>query len=397
MRQRALFLLILALSALTACSTPPRTIERPPATPTPALQTLLTPDTGQISLQLDPVFGQLVLATALGADDAPADEVTTLSANASQVYLVARVTQLPAGSRLTAVWLRDNAELGRTERTFDTAVEDPRWVALNFPPASRLTVGQYSVRLYWNDRFVDSLVFTVGRGLGASGEQATLVFAAEPPSGEGPVQAMSTFPAGTTRVVAILVNAPATLDGSWWSRWSVNGAILTELGADELQRVFVQTFTLQRDEPLPPGTYTVQVFLDSQPVAQGSFTIGGNESTPTPAMQATVEEVRIVRSIDPASGTPVGAALRQIGAPARVYVAVRVRDFGPSDELQIVWEHGGVEEGRQTVTGVEAPAEWIAVPFDVPAPEQGQAETHQVTIVLNGSPVATASLTALGG
>ncbi|MCS7051443.1 MAG: hypothetical protein NZL87_07500, partial [Thermomicrobium sp.] len=278
-RVHAAIVIVFAIVACRAPATEPR-----PAPPSPTLppMSVLTPDTAEVRDRLDPLIGRIVLTTAIGQDESPQNEVTTVPSDVRQLYLAVRVSDLPAGARLSAVWLRGTSQIERTERDVAEALSGARWIALGLGAERGLAAGEYVVRLYLDDRFIDSLVFTVGRGQQSTETEASLVFATEPPSDSGVIEALTVFPVGTTRVVAILTDVPSDTGGSLWSRWSVDGRVLTELGADEVRSAFVRTFTWQRTDPLSPGDYTVKVFLDQRLLAEGQFSVAG--ATPTPEL-----------------------------------------------------------------------------------------------------------------
>ncbi|MCX7623232.1 MAG: hypothetical protein N2Z82_05715 [Thermomicrobium sp.] len=377
------------LLLLVGCSTPRVNPERPSPTATPVPASILTPDTNEPRSRPEPILGQLVLATQLDRDDAPRDDRTTIPPDARQLYLVVRASDVPAGSRLVAVWLRGSSEVGRTELPIEAPTPGPRWFALAFPADAKLTAGDYVVRLYLDDRFVDSIVFSVGGSRGATSLTETLVFTDSPPSGSGALQAFDTFPYGTVRVVAVLTDISTDTSENLWSRWSVDGQVLTERGGDEITSPFFRTFTLQRDEPLPAGTYTVEIFADQQMVAQGSFRIVAPSPTPTPGETvASVEDVRVVRAVEPGSGAPVGAAVRSIQAPARVYVTVLVRGLQPTDTLEVLWERAGTEVLRQPLSGLTLSSHWIAFPLDLPEETGTEPVPYRVRVFLNGTEVA---------
>jgi hypothetical protein len=163
---KALPVLLLAMVLLGACTAPVVQSQRPLPTPTPAAASVLTPDTNTEARPLDPIIGQLVLAMEVGNDEAPKDQRSAFPVNAKQLYLVVRASDMPAGARLTAVWLRGATEIGRSEREIRESIRGARWIALGFQSATPLPSGEYSVRLFLDDRFVDSVVFTVGAGVG---------------------------------------------------------------------------------------------------------------------------------------------------------------------------------------------------------------------------------------
>jgi len=376
---------------LSGCSAPNVEPERPTPTATPLAASVLTPDTSTIRYRPDPIIGRLVLATQIGEDESPRDDITSVPANAQQLYLAVRVTDLPSDTRLVAVWIRGTNEIARSERRIDEATGGSRWFALALPKNVALSAGDYAVRLYLDDRFIDSVAFSVGGSRRAGSGGATLVFTDTPPSGSGAIRALETFPAGTSRVVAVLTDTPPDMQASLWSRWSVDGAVLTERGADDLVSPFLRTFTLQGSEPLPPGTYTVEIFADQQLYAQGTFQIAG--ATPTPAETlASVEDVRIVRAVEPGTGVPVGANVREVRAPTRIYVAILVRNLQASDALDVVWQRDGIEVSRQPVSGLTLPSNWIALPFDLPQESATEPVSYSVTVLLNGEAVAQRTL-----
>lgn len=388
----ALFLFM--VTVLFGCSTVQPPVERVTPTPTALPVSVLTPDTNDVRYRPEPIIGQLGLATQIAADGTPRDERTSVPAGTQQLYLVVRVTDLPAGTRLAAVWIRGANEIGRSERQIADALQGSHWIALAFPSDVPLANGEYAVRLSVDDRFVDSLVFSVGQGSGTtSGQQTTLVFTDAPPGDGDQIRAFDVFPEGTTRVIAVLVDPPLDLQGNLWSRWTIDGQVLTERGADDLRSPFIRAFTLEREEPLPAGTYTVEVFAEQQLIAHGTFRITGATPTPTPsATTARIVDVRLVRAVQPGTGVPVGAAVQEIQSPARIYVALFVENLQANDLVEVVWQRAGTEIARQPLSGLTLSSSWIALPVDLPAETGSAPIPYSVTVLLNGEVVAQRSL-----
>lgn len=391
--QTALSLLVFGV-LVAACRSPQIEIVRPTPTPTTLPAAVLTPDTSLVRYRPEPIVGQLVLTTQVAPDGTPRDERSSVPVGTQQLYLAVRVTDVPSGTRFVAVWVRGTEEIGRSERQIDQALAGAHWIALALPSNLTLRAGDYVVRLYQDDRLVDSIVFWVGDRRGTLTEEpATLVFSDAAPSEGSPVRAREVFPQGTTRVIAILLDAPSDTSTALWSRWTLDGRVLTERGADELTMPFVRTFTLSQAEGLPAGTYVVEIFADQRAVARGTFRILGATPTPTPVETvASVEEVRIVEAIDPGTGTPVGASVREIRGPARVYLALFVRDLQPQDTLEVVWQRAGTVVSRQPISGLSLSAQWIVLPFDVAHEANNGPVTYAVTVWLNGAAVAERTL-----
>lgn len=174
------------------------------------------------------------------------------------------------------------------------------------------------------------------------------------------------------------------------SRWYYNDGILAEIPPDELVTPSIRTFTLRSDQPLPAGSYRVEVLIDGQVAASGQFLVQG--SLPATS-QASVEDFTVVVAIDPATQTPAGASIAQVEAPATVYAAVLVRDLSPTDLLEIVWVRNDVEVARFPITGLRLDYNWVSLPYEIPAQPDESTVTYRAIVMLNGAPVRDHSLT----
>lgn len=378
---------------LIACEVSPSI---PQATPEARAGFLAQPEAQQRHTPvtaLYPRIGRMVLTTAIDASEAPAEELTTVPGNAETIYLAVELVEMPAGTTLTAVWLHNDAELSRSDRVITEPVREPRWLAFPLRPTSPLPGGEYVVRLLVNGQMFDSLVFNVSGGAGgmpAAAERAQLAFIAALPADGGTVDPRSLFPPDTAQVVAVLTDPPALAGAAITSRWYYNDGLLAEIPPDELVTPSIRTFTLRSDQPLPAGSYRVEVLIDGQVAASGQFLVQG--ALPATS-QASVEDFTVVVAIDPATQTPAGASIAQVEAPATVYAAVLVRDLGPNDLLEIVWVRNDVEVARFPITGLRLDYNWVSLPYEIPAQPDESTVTYRAIVMLNGAPVRDHSLT----
>ena len=378
---------------VTACEVSPAV---PQATPEARAGFLAQPDVGQrpsATVPAYPRIGKMVLTTAIDAGEAPAEELTTVPGNAETIYLAVEIVEMPAGTTLTAVWLRNDAELSRSDRAITAPVQEPRWLAFPLRPASPLPGGEYVVRLLVNGQMFDSLVFNVsggGGGTPAAAERAQLVFVPALPADGGTVDPRSLFRPDTTQVVAVLTDPPAATGAELTSRWYYNEGILAEIPPDELVTPSMRTFTLRSDQPLPAGSYRVEILIDGQVAASGQFLVQG---APPVTSQASIEDFTVVSAIDPTTQAPAGASIAQVAAPATVYAAVLVRDLGPNDLLEIVWVRNDVEVARFPITGLRLDYNWVSLPYEIPAQPDESTVVYRAIVALNGTPVRDHALT----
>jgi hypothetical protein len=334
---------------------------------------------------LTPQIARMVLTTSVDAAETPAEELTTVPGQAAVIYLAVEVAQLPAGATLTVVWVHGGAEFARNDRLVAEPIREPRWLALSLRPASPLPGGEYAVRLLVNGQVVDSLVFTVsGEASGTPvAEQAIrLVFVAELPAEGGTVEPRSLFPAETRQVVAVLLDPPPETE--LVSRWYYSNGLLTEIPPDDLLSPSVRTFTLRSEQPLPVGSYRVEILAEGQAIASGEFLVQGG---PAASSLASIEDFTVVAAIDPATQAPAGTPVVAVVPPITVYAAVLVRDLAASDLLEIVWARNDVEVARFPVTGFDLAYNWVSLPYEIAVQSTDQEVEYRAIVLLNGTPV----------
>ncbi len=339
---------------------------------------------------LYPRIARMAVTTRLDADEAPAEELTTVPGQVEVVYLTVEVNEVPAGTTLTAVWLHDGSEFSRSDRVVGEVIREPQWLAFPLRPTSPLPGGDYVVRLLVNGQVVDSLVFTVSgsaAGPPAAQGRAQLAFVAELPVEGGTVEPRSLFSSETRQVVAVLTDPPPGTE--LLSRWYYNNGLLAEIPPDELLTPAMRTFTLRSEQPLPSGPYRVEVLASGQVVASGEFIVQGS---PPAASQAAVEDFTVVTAIDPGTQAPGGPPVDAVDAPATVYAAVLVRDVEAGDLIEIVWVRNGVEVARYPITGLQLRYNWVSLSYEIPEQPADSTVAYRAIVVLNGTPVRDHSL-----
>lgn len=105
-----------------------------------------------------PTLATLTLATSLGSDNRPTNEVESIP-QGSSVYAVAEIHDLQPGEEVIAIWTTsDGGEVGRSSVPVDRGI-NAAWVPLQWN--ANVGPGTYAVYIYVDDRLLNSLVFRV--------------------------------------------------------------------------------------------------------------------------------------------------------------------------------------------------------------------------------------------
>ena len=105
-----------------------------------------------------PTLATLTLATQIGSNNQPSNEVESVS-QGSSIYAVAELHNLQSGQKVIAVWKTlDGGEVGRSEVPVDRGL-GAAWVPLQW--TVNVGPGSYAVHVLVDDRELNSLVFRV--------------------------------------------------------------------------------------------------------------------------------------------------------------------------------------------------------------------------------------------
>jgi hypothetical protein len=105
-----------------------------------------------------PTLATLTLATSLGANNQPVNEVESVRSG-STFYAVAEIHNLQSGQTVFAVWSNSaGGEVGRSSLEVDRGYS-AAWVPLQW--TANVGPGAYAVYLYVDDHLLNSLVFRV--------------------------------------------------------------------------------------------------------------------------------------------------------------------------------------------------------------------------------------------
>ena len=113
---------------------------------------------------MTPIAGlsDLAVTTSVGPSGEPTGELRTVPAFLNQtIYLVARLSDVGPGAVVSATWRdRDNNPLLTSEVSAPVG-QGPFWVALPFSPNGTIGPGIYSMAVYVNGSFLESVAFQV--------------------------------------------------------------------------------------------------------------------------------------------------------------------------------------------------------------------------------------------
>ncbi len=269
-------------------------------------------------------FTNLVFAPAVDDRDQPTSIVTQLPSGATELYACWEYAGM--GDTLTweARWYRDgayNEEVSWTPALWKGGEEGTWWVSVYNEDG--LTEGLYRLELYVEGRkFVEGEIQVGGD---VSGPAITnLVFSADITDDDQPVEPATILPSGIDTVYAFF-NFSGMSDGATWSRfWYYEGEEVASREASWDEGSDGATWlSLGSDEPLTPGEYRLELYVEGVLLAAGNFIVAGDQS------QEAIGPILFAAGIDD-EGEPVD--------PGETFSS-------GTDELHFFVEYNGMQDG----------------------------------------------------
>jgi len=306
---------------------------------------------------------EVVMTKKLSNDQQPL-EPTLVFDQADTFYASVKVSDLQAGSQVTARWFRGDQKLDEYAITVNSAGSGNLGFNLT-SQSGTWPIDAYSVEIYLNNVLAKTAPFAVKPPAGAIPSRvksATMTLAVD---GAGKAtQPVLVF--GPSDIIHTSVNADLGLGSQLVSKWYAEGQILdaytTTITAQENKPNSYFDLTLKPTTPLVPGSYSVEVVLDGKLARAMDFIVQAKEggapvltlATPGktgPAMPQPPSLGPIRFSTDPAgqqSVPPFPAGTRTI------YATFDYQGFRPGSTFEQIWSLEGQETGRGSFTWTEA-------------------------------------------
>ncbi len=224
-------------------------------------------------------FSRLVFAPAVDDRDQPTAIVTHLPSGATELYACWEYAGMADTLTWEARWYLDGQyqeDVSWTPALWKGGEEGTWWVSVYNEDG--LIEGKYRLELYVEGRKLLEGEIQVGGDV--SGPAITdLVFSAGITADERPTDPATILPSGIDTVYAFF-DFSGMSDGATWSRfWYYEGEEVASREATWDGGSDGATWlSLGSDEPLAPGAYRLELYVEDVLLAAGNFTVAGNQS-----------------------------------------------------------------------------------------------------------------------
>jgi len=244
-------------------------------------------------------FYNLAFAPDVTDNDQPTQIVTQLPSGATDLYVFWDYAEMADGMTWEARWYHEGQFLDNASWPSGPWQGDERgnwWLSIY--NTSGLDDGTYRVELYVEGESLAQGSIPIG-GTAAGATITSLVFSDGVTDDDRPTNPTYLLPSGITEVYAFFDYAEMR-DGMNWSRvWSYEGEqVATGSDTWDWGSSGSAWVSISAEEPLDPGTYRLELFVEGALVAASSFTVAGTQS------QEAIGPITFASGVD-AQGNPV--------------------------------------------------------------------------------------------
>ncbi len=221
----------------------------------------------------------LVFAPDVTDNDQPAQIVTQLSSGATDVYAFWEYEGMADGTTWEARWYHEGQYLEGASwppGPWQGGESGNWWVSIY--DTSGLDDGAYRIELYVEDELLAEGSISVG-GTVTGPTFTNLIFSEGVTTDDRPTDPTYLLPSGITEAYAFFDYAEMR-DGMDWSRiWYYKGEqVATGSGTWDWGPSGSAWVALTADDPLDPGTYRLELFVEGALVAASDFTVAGTQT-----------------------------------------------------------------------------------------------------------------------
>lgn len=224
-------------------------------------------------------FFNLVFASDVTDQDQPSQIVTQLSSGATHLYACWEYSGMTDGQLWEAKWFRDDEYLDDASWLPDAwkGGEDGSWWVSVYNDEG-LTEGVYRIELYADDKLLVEDTIQVG-GTVAGSSISNLVFSDGITEDEKPIDPTYLLPSGIDQVYAFFDFSDMTAGMAWSRVWYYEGEEVASKEATwEIDGSGSTWIGLSADEPLDPGNYRLELYVEGKLAAASNFSVAGTQS-----------------------------------------------------------------------------------------------------------------------
>ncbi|MCS7287186.1 MAG: hypothetical protein RMK30_09190 [Anaerolineae bacterium] len=290
-----------------------------------------------------------------------------------------RVSNLPKGAEVKAVWFYGEELIEETSYTTDKAGSG--YIGFTLEPENYWPIGKYRVKIYLEDQYVQEVGFSVVPPADAIPSRVKkVVMAKEVDENQKPVKIAKTFYPYETVYCSVNVDLGvySRLEARWYHEGELQEDWTTTIVAEENVLNTYVSFYLEPDPALPEGEYKVELYLDGNLARTATFSVVEEAVVPAGmklysseslgfsilypsdwdvleeadhvSFQPTAEVVLSVGVLEDAEDTPQKIAEVIVDSLKADYSDLEVSYSGPFSISGIEWwevDLSFVEEGRE--------------------------------------------------
>ncbi|HXF62711.1 MAG TPA: serine protease [Caldilineaceae bacterium] len=238
-----------------------------------------------------PQITRMQFSEAVNRRGEPINPGVQFRSGITDLYAVFDFTGFEDGADFTYVWYLDGGELLRDSFAWDLGESGSSWLSIYNDEG--LADGFTEVEIIYNGDSIFRSGVMVGEGPGpgpgpdpgpnppSTPEIGPITFAADV-ANDQPVDTGASF-AGLTEVFAFFDYSGMTNGTPWTRRWYLDGQMVLE--TEDIWNSGTEGTTyisIYHPDGLPPGEFTLELYVDGELLQSGSFTMqGGGEPQPT--------------------------------------------------------------------------------------------------------------------
>jgi S1-C subfamily serine protease len=296
------------------------------------------PGDGDMGLE-DASFYNLVFAPDVNEHDQPTRVISQLPAGAITLYACWNYKGMADGVTWEARWYLDGEymeDVSWPPAPWKGGRNGSWWVSLDNDAG--LPEGAYRLELFVEgEKMAEDTIEVGGSASDAGPTFSDLVFAADITDDEQPVDPAFLLPSGINVAYAFF-DYNNMQDGMSWERiWYLEGeAVAQSTETWEAGASGRYWLSLSSDDPLPPGTYRLELFVEDRLIAASNFTVAGTQG------QKALGPITFAAGVD-ARGNPVDPGTDFAGGLTELYYFIDYTGMRDGMTYGEVWYFDGEE------------------------------------------------------